>query len=161
MKKHLLIIVSLITLSTIVATAHDDENPDQASSDVINKHFSNEEYNIVLKKKDLAGLPTTLNCGKDYYGNESTITLEDHLGLEQYGPGLYLSNIDADSLMINGSDGDQVGMIKMKMSELKALAKGQIPSLLALTADGFWWADGDHIDGGTTVCTLGKSKARR
>ena len=74
---------------------------------------------------------------------------------------MYFSKIDADSLLINNSDGDQVSMIKMKVSELKALVAGKIPSLLALTADGFWWADGDHINGGTTVCSLATATKRR
>ena len=156
-----IILLTICSLLSIVTQAQDDFNPDQASSDVIDKHFSNDEYTVVVKKSNLIGLPESLECGKDHYGNDYAITLANHLTLEQYGPGMYFSKIDADSLLINNSDGDQVSMIKMKVSELKALVAGKIPSLLALTADGFWWADGDHINGGTTVCSLATATKRR
>ena len=152
MKKTLLSLLVSVLFLSLAAFASDDENPDQASSDLIYKHFSMEEFNIRATKSSLPGIPKSVVCGDNY-----KIVFAKSLSDGEFEPGLLISAIDPNEMMLNGNDGDQVDMIKMKLSELRALAKGQVSSVLALTASGFWWADGDHIEAGTVLCTLPKA----
>jgi hypothetical protein len=156
MKKSIVGISLMFTFFSLSAGAYNGFNPDQASSDIISKHMNSEEFQRPLTKSKLIGLPQAVVCD-----NGAKIVFAEMIPEFQYSPGVYLSDLSPDAILVNGNDGDQVSMIRIKLSELRAMSKGRISSTLALTATGFWWADGDHITGGTTTCVLAQSRTAK
>ena len=129
--------ILILSLTMVISLNLYANNPDQAESERIYSQFAT--FDQKLNLKDIDKLFLTLNCD-----NFNKITIN--------GNKLKASLIETKYVVLNQNDGDQIFMIKMKIQDLLDLNFNKILSIDVYVANGYWWADGDHITASMINC---------
>lgn len=143
MKK--LIFISLFIISnSVFANNLKNELIDQINSEVVEAVLRT--HHVELAKKDLSLLPDSLKCIID--NNEYSLKELTNYDLT------YKSDEKKMSILIDWSDGDQVGGLFVTTKALRMLSLKEIESIPAKIYEGYWWADGDHYKLTNAECHL-------
>jgi hypothetical protein len=144
--KYLLSLTLLIALSNIALASQDAKAVDALVA----------AYQIDFPKIQMATLPDSIICAK---GSDQEINISDlrnsaSASEESFGPRIKVKTNDAQTgLVIDWSDGDQIGGVFFKMNDLKKLSAGNSVFVSAKAYSGFWWIDGDHYEMSDVECS--------
>jgi hypothetical protein len=104
-------------------------------------------HQVPLTQEEISLLPQALVCGKN---TDQQLSLD-----ESSFQSIKLRTNEAKSgLIMDWSDGDQVGGLFVKTKELQKLTKGLVNKIAAKSYNGFWYMDGDHYELTDTECEL-------
>jgi len=99
-----------------------------------------QRYSKPMTAAASAKLPSSIVCGK----TELSALASQKLTTDTSGT----------EILLDQSDGDQVGGFFFVKSELEALAAKKVTKIGAKSYNGYWWSDGSHYAFSNTSCRL-------
>jgi hypothetical protein len=146
MKTKLTILSFMLLINFSVSAA---SNPESAAVDDLVR-----TYQIPLEQDEIAKLPIAIVCAKGLASELSIENLKNISATENFQPVRLRTNDSKTGLIIDWSDGDQVGGLFVETKDLKNLIQGLTQKIQAKTYNGFWYKDGDHYELSDTECEL-------
>ena len=145
-------IVSVMTLIAGVSgtLSFANEKPRRNSDDSPLAHKLFKEVSVTAQPSDMNGIPTSVKCGD----GDNAVSVELQLPKNAQESNGVATDIKHRRLLVDLSDGDQIGGYVFKRVDLIDLKKGKVQKINAIELGGFWWADGDHYSAGPTTCQL-------
>lgn len=154
--KLIVTIFVFLNCTQVIANEDFDNLLDRLNSQVVDSILYSHQSN--LSQIDFNIIPESLKCSN---GKEFEIDL---VNLKTLSPGIshgdYIQEITLKSdehksgLVLDWTDGDQVGGLFVTMSSLDSLTHGTTKIIPAKIYNGYWWADGDHYSLIDATCVL-------